>query len=119
MKQTAVEWLIEQIQNEKYIEDIDFEQAKVMERELIKDSCTMAIMQWHEWDKTNYLDLYDHKIEGAEIWSEDYVKELYGEIEVPEPKQETLYTEQQVREAMDFARGHHRMTDTQFIETLK
>ena len=33
MKQTAVEWLIEQIQNEKYIEDIDFEQAKEMEKE--------------------------------------------------------------------------------------
>jgi hypothetical protein len=30
---TAVEWLIEQIQNEKYIEDVDFEQAKEMEKE--------------------------------------------------------------------------------------
>lgn len=29
-----------------------------------------------------------------------------------------LYTEEQVRQAMDFARGHHRMSDTQFIETL-
>ena len=122
MKQTAVEWLV----NEMPVIDwqvpywkIKLDKAKAMERKLIKDSCTMAIMQWHEWDKTNYLDKYDHKIEGAEIWSEDYVKELYGEIEVPEPKQETLYTEQQVREAMDFARGHHRMTDTQFIETLK
>jgi hypothetical protein len=38
MKQTAVEWLIEQIQNEKYIEDIDFEQAKEMEKEQIKDA---------------------------------------------------------------------------------
>lgn len=24
------------------------------ERELIKHSCIMAIMQWHEWDKTKY-----------------------------------------------------------------
>jgi hypothetical protein len=38
MKKTAVEWLIEQIQNEKYIEDVDFEQAKEMEREQIKDA---------------------------------------------------------------------------------
>lgn len=30
---TAVEWLIEQIRNEKYIEDIDFEQAKEMEKQ--------------------------------------------------------------------------------------
>jgi len=29
-----------------------------------------------------------------------------------------LYTEEQVREAMGFARGHHRMSDTQFIDTL-
>jgi hypothetical protein len=32
---------------------------------------------------------------------------------------ETLYTEEQVREAMDFARGHNKMTDTQFIQSLK
>jgi hypothetical protein len=32
---------------------------------------------------------------------------------------ETLYTEEQVREVMDFARGHHKMTDTQFIQSLK
>jgi hypothetical protein len=31
---------------------------------------------------------------------------------------ETLYTEEQVREAMEFARGHSKMTDTQFIETI-
>lgn len=42
MKQTAVEWLIEQIQNEKYIEDIDFEQAKAMEREQIIDAYQQA-----------------------------------------------------------------------------
>ena len=29
-----------------------------------------------------------------------------------------LYTEEKVRQAMDFARGHHRMSDTKFIETL-
>jgi len=96
MKQTAVDWLVKQLTeverknwiNNKILSigkntlakqtfDGIIEQAKQMERELIKDSCTMAIMQWNEWDKTNYLDLYDHKIEGAEIWSEDYVKELY------------------------------------------
>jgi hypothetical protein len=38
MKQTAVEWLIEQIRNEKYIEDVDFEQAKEMEKEQIKNA---------------------------------------------------------------------------------
>jgi hypothetical protein len=32
---------------------------------------------------------------------------------------ETLYTEEQVREAMEFARGHSKMTDTQFIKQFK
>ena len=34
-QQTAVEWLIEQVKSEKYIDDIDFEQAKEMEKEQI------------------------------------------------------------------------------------
>lgn len=55
------------------------------ERQLIKDSCEIAIMQWHEWDKTNYLDLYKNKIDGAEIWAEDFCKELYEQIEIPKP----------------------------------
>lgn len=55
------------------------------ERQLIKDSCEIAIMQWHEWDKTNYLDLYKNKIDGAKIWAEDFCKELYEQIEIPEP----------------------------------
>ena len=38
MKKTAVEWLIEQVKSQKYIEDVDFEQAKEMEREQIKDA---------------------------------------------------------------------------------
>lgn len=56
------------------------------ERRLIKQSCIMAIMQWHEWDKTNYLDKYNKKIDGAEMWAEDYCKELYGEIKIPDAK---------------------------------
>ena len=30
---TAIEWLIEQVKSEKYIDDIDFEQAKEMEKQ--------------------------------------------------------------------------------------
>jgi hypothetical protein len=37
MKQTAVEWLIEQVKSEKYIEDVDFNQAKEMEKQQIID----------------------------------------------------------------------------------
>lgn len=91
-KKSSIDWLEYKLNNVKPTEFCSIETikewvslTKAMERELIKESCTMAIMQWYEWDKTNYLDLYDHKIEGAKIWAEDYVKELYGEIEIPEP----------------------------------
>lgn len=49
------------------------------EMEQIVDASITAIMQWHEWDKTNYIDLYDHKIEGAEIWAENYYTKTYKE----------------------------------------
>jgi hypothetical protein len=38
MKQTAVQWLIDQVKSEKYIEDVDFEQAKEMHRFEIEES---------------------------------------------------------------------------------
>jgi hypothetical protein len=43
MKQTAVEWLIEQVKSHKYIEDVDFEQAKEMEEEQITDAYLRGI----------------------------------------------------------------------------
>ena len=43
MKQTAVEWLIDQVKSHKYIEDVDFEQAKAMEKEqMIEFACKVA-----------------------------------------------------------------------------
>ena len=39
MEQTAVEWLFEQVKSQKYIEDVDFEQAKEMEKQQIIDAC--------------------------------------------------------------------------------
>jgi hypothetical protein len=66
----------------KQIQDyISTENLIGRERELVKDACISAIMQWHEWDKTNYIDLYDHKVEGAEIWAEQYCKKLYKELD--------------------------------------
>jgi hypothetical protein len=50
------------------------------ERELVKDACISAIMQWHEWNIYN-ADLYDHKVEGAEIWAEQYCKKLYKDLD--------------------------------------
>jgi hypothetical protein len=41
MKQTAVEWLIEQVKSQKYIEDVDFEQAKEMEKQQIIDAANL------------------------------------------------------------------------------
>ncbi len=38
MEKTAVEWLIEQVKSHKYIEDVDLEQAKEMEKKQIIDA---------------------------------------------------------------------------------
>ena len=40
---TAVEWLIEQVKSEKYIDDIDFEQAKEMEKQKAHEYAEFAI----------------------------------------------------------------------------
>ena len=48
-KQTAVEWLIEQIRNEKYIEDIDFKQAKEMEKQQIIDAFNEDNSEFQDW----------------------------------------------------------------------
>ena len=65
MKQTAVEWLIEQVKSEKYIDDIDFEQAKEMEKEQIIDSFVEC------W-KANVPEGVECK-----LYSEQYYKETY------------------------------------------
>ena len=61
-KQTAVEWLSEQIRNEKSIEDIDFQKAKEMEKQQIIDA------HWNggnEWAEVNIIE------------SEQYYKETF------------------------------------------
>ena len=58
MRQTAVEWLIEQVKSQKYIEDIDFEQAKEMEREQHEytwDKCKKIIHEGFVYVKYNDL----------------------------------------------------------------
>ena len=59
-KQTAVEWLIEQVKSQKYIEDIDFEQAKEMEKEQIIDA----------YNKGEFNDGF--------VAVEDYYNQTYG-----------------------------------------
>ena len=77
-KQSSIDFLLTELDISKIISKEKLimagevvRKAKEMERELIKESCIMAIMKWNEiW--------YDHKIEGADIWAEDYCKELFG-----------------------------------------
>ena len=61
-KQTAVEWLIEQIRNEKYIEDIDFQKAKEMEKQQIIDA------HWNVGNECAEVNI---------IESEQYYKETF------------------------------------------
>jgi hypothetical protein len=43
MKQTAVEWLVEQILKEKGLVDLDIQAAKEMEKEQICEAYTMGV----------------------------------------------------------------------------
>ena len=63
MKQTAVEWLIEQVKSQKYIEDVDFEQAKEIEKQQIIDAM----------DVTQRTDFYV-KYEGSEQYYNETFK---------------------------------------------
>jgi hypothetical protein len=51
----------------------------------------------------------------------DFIVYSYKEVKsvLEDTKEERIYTEEDIRKAMEFARGYHKMTDTQFIETLK
>jgi hypothetical protein len=64
MKQTAVEWLIEQIRNEKYIEDVDFEQAKEMEKQQIIDACNLQ--------RNDYKGMPTYNKSGEQYYNETY-----------------------------------------------
>jgi hypothetical protein len=67
-KQTAVEWLIEQIIKEKGLVDLDIQSAKDMEKEQIKD----AYKEGAGDIDVQYKDV-------GEINSEGYYNENYGD----------------------------------------
>tara|TARA_R110000868_G_scaffold283810_1_gene544233 strand:+ start:30 stop:347 length:318 start_codon:yes stop_codon:yes gene_type:complete len=71
--------------------------------------------------KAGVVDGYNKAKENYKV--ESSVRELHqyklGLEDGYNKAEETLYTEEQVREAMEFARGYSKMTDTQFIQTLK
>lgn len=54
MKQTAVEWLVEQVKSQKYIEDVDFEQAKEIEKQQIKDAYISGMYDAHSKTSIDY-----------------------------------------------------------------
>ena len=136
---TSIEWLIDQMFKQGYFDgnkpltftNLDHlqQQAVEMHKEEIKNA----------WDNRNkdviksdgktseqyYQETFVSKGSDDKFDVEKEMFELEQQLDIPsnmrwhnrKPK-ETLYTEEQVREAMDFARGHHRMTDTQFIQSL-
>ena len=66
-KQTAVEWLIEQIVNHNGVNSKTFEQAKSMEREQIVDA----------WNGGDYAYFYSKEtgrdfVDGSEYYNETY-----------------------------------------------
>jgi len=106
-KQTSVEWLI----NELYVEmnlsgdgrvlDEILEQAKEMHKQEIIDAVGVGsqfdrdyLYGYHDKAEQYYQETYVSK------GSDDHISKM-----VEPPKQETLYTEEQVREAIEMARG--------------
>lgn len=75
------------------MESIDYKPRKVMRIDDINAEVVSSIRELHQY-KLGLKDGYNKA-------------------------KETLYTEEQLREAMEFARGHSKMTDTQFIKQLK
>ena len=63
---TAVEWLEEQFKRQRFIEHIDFDQAKAMEREQIIDAVSRG---W--WNNENGLVSWI----GEEYYNETYKKD--------------------------------------------
>ncbi len=78
MKQTAVEWLVKEISKDRVGRAIvttffkEFEQAKQMEKEQIKDAWKDPM--WHRLPQ-------DSVEEVLEYTSEEYYNETYGESE--------------------------------------
>jgi hypothetical protein len=76
MKQTAVEWLVEQIIKEKGLVDLDIQAAKEMEKE------QMRLADKNGQDRNQYK--HDCKYGGVEYWDnepkpfEEYYNETYG-----------------------------------------
>jgi len=76
MKQTAVEWLVEQIIKEKGLVDLDIQAAKEMEKE------QMRLADKNGQDRNQYK--HDYKYGGVEYWDnepkpfEEYYNETYG-----------------------------------------
>jgi hypothetical protein len=116
---TSIEWLIEELEKEIHrnsqIQDssnlygseikgrliaLNFAKKKSEQaKEMYKQEISEQAKEMHKQEQDNIL---------AQRYIEGYNK-----------AKENLYTEEQVREAMEFARGHHKMTDTQFIQLQK
>lgn len=58
-KQTAVEWLQEQFKRQRFIEHIDFDKAKAMEKEQIIEAYNTGELHCVADPKTS-LDYYQH-----------------------------------------------------------
>ena len=66
-KQTAVEWLVEQLKKQGFLYDLDIEQALAMEREQIEE----AVREGYDSDRT----VKKWKWIGQEYYKETYGKE--------------------------------------------
>jgi hypothetical protein len=69
-KQTAVDWLIDQVKSEKYIDSIDFEQAKEIEKQQIVDAYQNGGIDGQIFASTRRINIEN---------GEQYYNEKFGE----------------------------------------
>jgi hypothetical protein len=98
---TSIEWLIEKMQNNIHhtikIPSEYVEQAKLLHKQEIIDAYGDGLNA-HRTDFCN-RDEYFAKTYGSK-GSDDHISDISKMVDVP--KQETLYTEEQVREALKY-----------------
>jgi hypothetical protein len=142
-KQTSIEWLSNKLSvtfNTMYAEEI--KQAKEMHKQEIIDAQSYAVSNANMTNNKGYFDCeqyYQETFVSKGSDAKDVEKEMFEleqQLDIPShmrwhnrelPKQETLYTEEQVREAIDMARKQYMVfeevefeyMDEEIIQSIK
>ena len=118
---TSLDWLFEklwELPKDKLSWHSVLEQAKEMHKQEIIDAFKSGLKSPYHQDYTFVTQDNQEGTKSGQYYQETFVSK--GSYEVELPKQETLYTEEQVMEAMKFARTFNSaIRDIDYIKSLK